>query len=109
MVGDGSNVGKILRDKIDRECRLLPHNGRPPSWVRASAFRRSFEAAEELGARYWKLHTANSLVRLLRKAGETDEVRTLLTPISDWFPEGFDTPEMKDAKALLDELAQACR
>ena len=71
--------------------------------------RRSLDVAEELGARYWKLRTANSLARLLQKAGETDEARQLLTPIHDWFTEGFDTPELKDAKALLDELDQACQ
>jgi adenylate cyclase len=66
--------------------------------------RRSLETAEKLDARYWKLRTAKSLARLLRKAGETDEARQLLTPIYDWFTEGFDTPDLKDAKALLNEL-----
>jgi predicted ATPase len=66
--------------------------------------RRSLETAEKLDARYWKLRTANSLASLLRDAGEINDARELLTPIYNWFTEGFDTPELKDAKALLNEL-----
>jgi class 3 adenylate cyclase len=65
---------------------------------------RSLDTAEKLDARYWKLRTTNSLARLLRDAGEIDDARELLTPICNWFTEGFDTPELKDAKALLNEL-----
>ena len=43
--------------------------------------------------------------RLLRGQGRRDEARALLQPVYDWFTEGFDTADLKDAKALLDELA----
>ena len=46
-----------------------------------------------------------SLARLLRERGKTDEARTMLSQIYGWFTEGFDTADLKDAKALLDELA----
>ena len=45
-----------------------------------------------------------SLARLLAKQGRRDDARTMLTQIYDWFSEGFDTADLKDAKALLDQL-----
>ena len=45
-----------------------------------------------------------SLARLLRDTGRRDEARTMLAEIYNWFTEGFDTADMKDAKALLEEL-----
>jgi predicted ATPase len=46
-----------------------------------------------------------SLARLLRDANRRDEARTMLANIYNWFTEGFDTADLKDAKALLDELS----
>ena len=46
-----------------------------------------------------------NLARLQRDTGRRDEARTMLAEIYNWFTEGFDTPDLKDAKALLDELA----
>jgi predicted ATPase len=46
-----------------------------------------------------------SLARLLAKQGRRDEARVMLTEIYGWFTEGFDTADLKDAKALLDELS----
>jgi len=51
------------------------------------------------------LRATPSLARLLIKQGRRDDARTMLTEIYDWFTEGFDTADLKDAKALLDELA----
>ncbi len=47
-----------------------------------------------------------SLARLLAKRGKRDEARTMLAEIYGWFTEGFDTVDLKDAKTLLDELAE---
>jgi predicted ATPase len=47
-----------------------------------------------------------SLARLLRDTGRRDEARTMLATIYCWFTEGFDTADLKDAKALLDELGR---
>jgi hypothetical protein len=52
-----------------------------------------------------ELHAATSLARFWRDQGKRTEARDLLAPIYNWFTEGFDTPVLKDAKALLDELA----
>jgi predicted ATPase len=46
-----------------------------------------------------------SLCRLLRRQGKTDEGRRLLEPVYDWFTEGFDKPDLKEAKALLDSFS----
>jgi predicted ATPase len=46
-----------------------------------------------------------SMARLWRDRGKRDEARDLLAPVYGWFTEGFDTPDLKQAKALLDELA----
>ena len=53
----------------------------------------------------WELRTTMSLARLLASQPRRDEARAMLAEIYGWFTEGFDTPDLKDAKALLDELA----
>ena len=53
----------------------------------------------------YELRAATSLARLLRDQEQRDDARALLAPVYNWFTEGFDTQDLKDAKALLDELA----
>jgi predicted ATPase len=52
----------------------------------------------------WELRVAISMARLWRDHGKRDEARELLAPVYGWFTEGFDTLDLKEAKALLDEL-----
>jgi predicted ATPase len=52
----------------------------------------------------WQLHAAMSMARLWRDQGKRDEARDLLAPVCGWFAEGFGTRDLKEAKALLDEL-----
>jgi predicted ATPase len=68
-------------------------------------FERAIEIARDQSAKSWELRATTSLARLLRDIGRRDEGHTLLADIYDWFTEGFDTADLKDAKALLDELA----
>ena len=56
-------------------------------------------------ARSWELRTALSLARLWQQQGKRTEAHDLLAPIYGWFTEGFDTADLQEAKALLDELA----
>jgi predicted ATPase len=56
-------------------------------------------------AKSWELCAAMSTARLCRDQGKQDEARELLAPVYGWFTEGFDTRDLKEAKALLDELA----
>jgi predicted ATPase len=52
-----------------------------------------------------ELRAATSLARLRQRQGRRQEAREILAPVYDWFTEGFDTRDLKDAKALLEELA----
>ena len=56
-------------------------------------------------AKRWELLAATSFARLRRDQGRHAEARDLLAPVYGWFTEGFDTPDLKEAKALLDALA----
>ena len=60
--------------------------------------------SRQKSAKFWELRAATSLARLWREQGKRDAARNLLTPIYGWFTEGFDTPVLKEAQALLDEL-----
>ena len=67
-------------------------------------YRKALSIAEEQEAKLWELRAAVSLARLRRDQGRHAEARDLLAPVYGWFTEGFDTPDLKEAKALLDEL-----
>ena len=69
-----------------------------------SCFQRAIEIARKQSAKSLELRATMSLARLLAKQGRRDEARAMLAEIYDWFTEGFDTADLKDAKALLDEL-----
>ncbi len=70
-------------------------------------YRKALNIAEEQEAKLWELRAAASLARLRRDQGRPAEARDLLAPVYGWFTEGFDTPDLKEAKALLDELGGA--
>ena len=70
-------------------------------------YRRALSIAEEQGAKLWELIAATSLARLRRDEGRLREARDLLAPIYGWFTEGFDTPDLQEAKVLLNELVSA--
>jgi predicted ATPase len=67
-------------------------------------YRRALGIAAEQEAKLWELRAAVSLARLRRDQGHPTEARDLLAPVYGWFTEGFDTPDLKEAKGLLDEL-----
>jgi predicted ATPase len=71
----------------------------------ASYFERALAIARDQQAKSWELRASMSMSRLWRDQGKRDEARELLAPVYGWFTEGFDTPDLKQAKALLDELA----
>jgi predicted ATPase len=68
-------------------------------------FRRALEVARAQEARSFELRTATNLARLWQKQGKKNGARALLAPVYDWFTEGFDTLDLKEAKALLEELS----
>ena len=67
-------------------------------------FRKAIEVARGQEAKSWELRATTSLARLLREQGRAAEAREMLAAIYGWFTEGFDTPDLVEAKALLDTL-----
>ena len=70
-----------------------------------ACFERALAIARAQQAKSWELRAATSLARLWRDQGKPQQARELLAPIYSWFTEGFETRDLKEAKALLDELA----
>ena len=68
-------------------------------------FERALAVARQQQAKSWELRAAMSMARLWRDHGNRNEARDLLTPVYNWFTEGFDTCDLKEAKALLGALA----
>ena len=71
---------------------------------RSSPSATAIEISRMQHAKSWELRATTSLARLLAKQGQRDQARSMLAEIYDWFTEGFDTPDLKDAKALMQEL-----
>jgi predicted ATPase len=67
-------------------------------------FERALSVARQQQAKSWELRAAMSMARLWRDQGKRNEARELLAPVYGWFTEGFDTRDLKEAKALLEEL-----
>jgi class 3 adenylate cyclase/predicted ATPase len=82
--------------------QLLLRQGHPDA--AEELYRKALSIAAEQEAKLWELRAAVSLARLRRDQGRHAEARDLLAPVYAWFTEGFDTPDLKEAKALLDEL-----
>jgi predicted ATPase len=68
-------------------------------------YHKALGIAQEQEAKLWELRAAMSLARLWRDQGHRAAARDLLAPVYGWFTEGFETQDLKQAKALLDELA----
>ena len=68
-------------------------------------FERALAVARQQQAKSWELRAAMSLARLWRDQGKVQQAREQLAPVYGWFTEGFDTRDLKEAKALLEELA----
>jgi len=83
---------------------ILMHNSANITAAERS-FRTAIDIARVQSAKSWELRATMSLARLLRETGRRDEARTALAQIYGWFTEGFDTADLKDAKDLLDQLA----
>jgi predicted ATPase len=71
-----------------------------------AAIEKAIDVARRQNAKSWELRGAMSLARLRRQQGRPQEAVALLAPIYTWFTEGFDTADLKTAKALLDELTE---
>jgi predicted ATPase len=97
-----SSGRNLMLPASSRQGQLLLRQGH--SEAAEELYRKALSIAEEQRAGLWRLRAAVSFVRLRRDQGRHGEARNLLTPVYGWFTEGFDTPDLKEAKALLDEL-----
>jgi tetratricopeptide (TPR) repeat protein len=82
---------------------LLMRDGGATNQAEA-CFRTALDIARGQEAKWWELRTGVSLARLLRNTSRRDEARSMLAEVYNWFTEGFDLPDLNEAKALLDEL-----
>jgi predicted ATPase len=89
-----------------RGCAVLRVSGPDATMTAQSSLEKAIGIAQQQSARSLELRAATSLARLWRDQGSVDKARELLSPIYGWFTEGFDTLDLKEAKTLLDTLAQ---
>jgi predicted ATPase len=90
-------------NRIAGEIALLTPD---PDAANAEAkFKQALTVARQQQAKSWELRASMSLARLWRDQGKPQQARELLAPVYGWFTEGFDTHDLKEAKALLEELA----
>ena len=97
---------KWCEAETDRMAGEIALRSPEPDAAKAQAyFQRALAVARQQQAKSWELRAAMSMARLLRDQGKPGEARELLAPVYGWFTEGFDTLDLKEAKALLDALA----
>jgi predicted ATPase len=101
--GEGPASGLYVSEVHRLRGTFLKSLGSPVEEVQC-ALRTALQIAEEQGAYLLKLRAAMSLARLWRDQGKVQQARELLAPVYGWFTEGFDTRDLKEAKALLEEL-----
>jgi class 3 adenylate cyclase/tetratricopeptide (TPR) repeat protein len=100
------NGGRVwVPELLCLKGRLLLAGSAQDAGNAQSCFEHAIDLARGLYAKILELRAATSLAQLWAERRERQQARSLLTPIYSWFTEGFDTPDLKNAKALLDELA----
>ena len=110
-IGEATMAVETTKEKwceadIHRIAGQITLKSPQPDTAKAEAyFERALAVAREQQAKSWELRAAMSMARLWRDQGKRDEARELLAPVYNWFTEGFDTLDLKEAKALLQELA----
>jgi predicted ATPase len=96
-----------LQASVQRQEPSVPTSQSPPSNPQAEAeacFQKAIEIARKQQAKSWELRAVMNLSRLWQQQGKKDEAHQLLAPVYHWFTEGFDTKDLQEAKALLEEL-----
>jgi predicted ATPase len=95
----------VEAELLRRKGELLAAHRPALSHEAEACFQRALVVAREQEAKLFELRASISLARLWRDQGKREEARELLAPVYGWFTEGFDTRDLKEAKALLEELA----
>ena len=110
-IGEAMIVAEKTKERwfeaeIQRTAGIIALKSLEPDMAKTEAyFERAIAIARAQQAKSWELRAAMSLARLWRDQGKRDAAPDLLAPVYNWFTEGFDTLDLKEAKALLDELA----
>jgi predicted ATPase len=105
MTGMETTKEKWCEAEVNRAAGEIALKSPAQDTARAEGyFKRALTVARQQQAKSWELRAAMSMARLWRDQGKRDEARELLAPVCGWFTEGFDTRDLKEAKALLDEL-----
>jgi predicted ATPase len=98
---------RVCEAEIHRiKGELLLQQAHPDAPQAEACFQQALDVARRQRAKSWELRAAMSLACLWQQQGKQAEARALLAPIYGWFTEGFDTPDLQEAKALLDALGQ---
>jgi hypothetical protein len=100
-----NNQGKVERSKDQsRSRRTRAGCGKARCHESGAYFELALAVARQQQAKSWQLRASMSLARLWRDQGKVQQAHELLAPVYGWFTEGFDTRDLKEAKALLEEL-----
>jgi predicted ATPase len=95
----------MLTEAYRLQGELLLHHALPEVAQAEACFQQALAVARRQQAKSWELRAAINLARLWQHQGKRDEARELLAPIYGWLTEGFDTADLQEAKALLQELS----
>jgi class 3 adenylate cyclase/predicted ATPase len=110
-IGEAMTAVETAKEKwceaeVNRTAGEIELMSPEPDAAKAEAcFERALAVARQQQAKSWELRAATSMARLWRDQGKHQQARELLAPVYDWFTEGFDAPDLKEAKALLEELS----
>jgi len=102
---EASGRGDLLAEAYRLQGEFLLRQAIPDAAQAEACFQQALAIARRQQAKSWELRTAMSLSRLWQQQGKRDAARQLLAEVYHWFTEGFDTADLQEAKALLDELA----
>ena len=102
---EANGQGDLLAEAYRLQDVLLLQQAIPEIVHAEACLQQSLTLARQQHAKSWELRAALSLSRLWQWQGKSGEARALLAPIYGWFTEGFDTADLREARALLDELA----
>jgi predicted ATPase len=100
-----SGRGDMLTEAYRLQGAFLLRQAVPDPTQAEACFQHALAMARHQQAKSWELRAAMSLARLWQQQGKRQDAQALLAPVYGWFTEGFDTADLKDAKALLDALA----
>ena len=105
IITTSTNFGVRCEAEVHRTAGEIALMSPAPEAAKAEAhFERALAVARQQQAKSWELRAAMSMARLWRDQGKPQQARELLAPVYGWFTEGFDTLDLKEAKALLKEL-----